>query len=112
MEERERLEQIGITVDQLGPTTVVVRTLPRLLADLDKNGFILALTQQLKQYQLDMSDILTLAGHYVIPMALITPMQQQALLEELNIHYPFNLSDLPVFCNLLDYEEIANRLGA
>lgn len=111
LEYTDRLKEVGITVEQLAPTTIVVRTLPRLLADLDKNGFLLALCEQLRHFHLEISDILTLAGQYVIPMALISTFQQQALLEDLHLYMPLNFSKLPAFCDLMTYEELSNRVG-
>ena len=108
LQQTEILQGIGIEIDQLTETTLIVRQVPNLLSDLKCTGFLQDYCN-LEHYTVD--EILKLAAKHTPIINLSTPIQQQALLEDLSMCLPLDLTQIPDFCSHLSFTEISKRLS-
>ncbi|MFI4954630.1 MAG: hypothetical protein ACHP9Y_01835 [Gammaproteobacteria bacterium] len=101
--QQENLMQIGITIDQLSANTIIVRTLPKLLTELDSYAFLLALSARLQQQNsLDIFETLKLSSQFIKPSPLNTLSLQQSFLCELSVYLPMPTK----FCRKISYQEL------
>ena len=103
LRQQEKLLLIGINIDQLSATTLIIRTLPSLLQEFDSYGFLLAFSAQLYQNpNLDVTEILKLSSQFIHPTALTALSTQQSFLRQLNQY----LSQPDKFCRKVQYAEV------
>jgi len=101
----EALQAVGIGLDQIAPTAVVLRSMPHLLNNVDSKKFLLLLTDQIKRKygQLEINEIFALVAFAEQLTGLISKEQLQILLEKLHLQCPLQLPSIPTFCKYLNY---------
>lgn len=101
--QQEKLLQLGIGLDQLSATAIIIRTLPLILQEFDSLAFLLALNQHLQQKSsLKVLELLSLSCQFIKPVILTTLTAQQAFLNDLACY----ISMPNKFCRLVKYQEL------